>query len=127
MMAVLVDHNMEGQADLLFSMLQSREWATLLNIAFVWFTDIGLPKTATDREVWWRAQDQRMILLTANRRMIGPDSLEQTIREENIATSLPVLTVGVLDRLEEREYREACADRIAEIVVDLDRYLGVGR
>lgn len=124
---VLVDHNMEGQAALLFSALQSREWATLLNIEFVRFTDIGLPKASTDREVWRQAQDQQMIRLTANRRMIGPDSLEQTIREENTATSLPILTVGVVDRLEERGYREVCADRVAEIVVDLERYLGVGR
>lgn len=68
-----------------------------------------------------------MLLLTANRSMTGQDTLEETIRQENTPTSLPVLTVGVVERLELRSYREDVADRVAEIVFDLDRYLGVGR
>jgi hypothetical protein len=40
-----------------------------------------------------------MLLLTANRRMAGLDSLEQTIREEGTLDSLPVLTVGDVESL----------------------------
>jgi hypothetical protein len=36
--------------------------------------------------------------------------LEQTLREENTPTSLPILTIGSVNRLDEREYREECAD-----------------
>ena len=43
-----------------------------------------------------------MYLLTDNRNMEGDHSLEQTIRDENTATSLPVLTIGRVDRLEVR-------------------------
>jgi hypothetical protein len=61
--------------------------------------------------------------------MKGEDSLEETIREENIATSLPVLTIGSVDRvINERDYCEQCAIRIAEIIIDLEeKYLGTGR
>ena len=50
-----------------------------------------------------------MILLTSNRRRREEDSLEQTLREENTATSLPVLTIGNAERMIERRYRERCA------------------
>ena len=59
--------------------------------------------------------------------MRGEDSLTLTIREESTPSSLPVLTIGSLDRLVEREYRRRCATRLVEIVLDLDTYLGVGR
>jgi hypothetical protein len=59
--------------------------------------------------------------------MVGPDSLEQTIREENTPTALPVLTIGRIERLDERAYREACSWRLLEIAIDLENYLGAGR
>jgi len=48
-----------------------------------------------------------MILLTANRNMENENSLEQTLKEENISTSLPVLTVRQ-ERMKQRIYREQC-------------------
>jgi hypothetical protein len=54
-------------------------------------------------------------------------SLEQTIREENTLTSLPVLTIGNVKRMVERLYREDCETRLVEIVLDLENYKGVGR
>jgi hypothetical protein len=80
----------------------------------------------SDREVWRFAQERSM-LLTDNRNMDDADSLEQTIRDENTVTSLPVLTIGSLDRIGDREYRERCALRLFEIVLDLDQHLGRGR
>ncbi|OLP20205.1 hypothetical protein BST81_01880 [Leptolyngbya sp. 'hensonii'] len=59
--------------------------------------------------------------------MNGENSLEQVIREENTPTSLPVLTIGSVHRLSEREYREDCAVSIAEIALEIDNYLGAGR
>jgi hypothetical protein len=59
--------------------------------------------------------------------MVGEDSLEQTIRDENTPTCLPVVTVSVVDRLEERAYREQCAERLAEIILDIENNLGLGR
>jgi hypothetical protein len=53
--------------------------------------------------------------------------LEQTIRDENTVTSLPVITISRADRVIEPAYRERCAIRFLEIVLDLPDYLGTGR
>jgi len=82
---------------------------------------------SSDRLVWCYAQEQEMMILTANRNMKGDDSLEQVMREENTENSFPVLTIGNLERLSEAEYRERCAERLIEIAVDIDNYKGVGR
>ena len=68
-----------------------------------------------------------MMILTANRNMKGEDSLEKVMREENTPTSFPVITIGNLDRIDEYDYREQCVDRIVEIIIDINNYLGVGR
>ena len=68
-----------------------------------------------------------MLLLTDNRNMIGPDSLEQTIRSENRGDSLPVITLSRANRMVEQVYRERCAMRVLDIILELDNYLGTGR
>jgi hypothetical protein len=127
MMTVLVDHNMEGQAVLLWGTLATEGWLDLMSLRLLTFADVGLPVDSDDRTVWRFVQTQRMILLTNNRSMKGPDSLEQTIREEGTATTLPVITIGSLERLDEKLYREQCAIRLVEIALDVDVYEGVTR
>lgn len=127
MITVLADRNIEGQALLLWGTLGAAGWLELVPMRLVRFEEVGLPHDSTDRDVWRFAQANRMLLLTDNRNMAGTDSLEQTIREENSATSYPVITVGRGDRLIERAYRERCAARLIEIVLYLDDYLGAGR
>ena len=127
MITVLVDHNMEGQAALLWGTLAADGWLDLIPLRLVTFVDVDLPLSSDDRTVWRFTQTQRMILLTDNRSMKGTNSLEQTLREEVEPTSLPVITVSNLRRLNEREYREACAERLVEILLDLEAYLGTSR
>lgn len=127
MIRVLVDHNMEGQALLLWGALAAEGWLALLPVPLRSFGDVGLSFDTSDREVWRFAQEREMVLLTANRSLKGVDSLERTLREEVGSESLPVLTVGQPERMEEREYRQACAVRLMEIFLDLDTYRGVGR
>lgn len=74
-------------------------WADLCQIEMLMFADVGLDYDSNDREVWRFAQVNCMILLTANRNMIGKDSLEQTLREENTPDSLPVITIGRAESL----------------------------
>ncbi len=95
------------------------ELPDIIDMRMVMFADIGLPENSNDRVVWRFAQKNRMILLTDNRSDNEDDSLEQTIREENNLDSLPVLTIGCLDRMKENHYRVRCAERIAEIVLDM--------
>jgi hypothetical protein len=118
---------MEGYATLLRGTLAAEGWLELVPLRFVTLADLGLPVTSTDRAVWRRAQAEQMLLLTNNRNMDDEHSLVRTMREESTLASLPVITVGSLDRLMQQDYRRRCAERLEEIVLDLHRYLGTGR
>lgn len=127
MITILVDYHLEGKARRLWSTLSADGWVELVETQFVTLAQVGLPATANDRAIWRYVQAQGMLLLTGNRNMKGDDSLEQTLREENMPTSLPVLTVGTPERLDEHDYRVKCAERLTEVVLYLERYRGVGR
>jgi hypothetical protein len=127
-MIFLVDHNLEGHGLLLSGSLTNQGWTDLFIIRFVLLEEMDLPVTSSDRVVWRFAQANQMILLTANRSMKGKDSLEQVLREENTPTSLPVATIGDADRvLTDADYRDLCANRLLEIALYLDNYLGTRR
>jgi hypothetical protein len=127
-MIFLIDHNLRGHALVFFGAIASEGWLDVFPIRFVTFTEIDLPIDSDDRLVWRLAQKNQMILLTANRSMKGKDSLEQVMREENILTSLPVITIGNADRLlNDFEYRGRCVESLIEIVLDIDSYRGARR
>lgn len=126
-MNFLIDYNLTGDAVLFWGTLSAEGWLDLLSIRFFTFQEVKLPMDSSDRVVWQFAQTNQMILVTANRNMKGDNSLEQTIREENTPTSLPILTIGNPDRFDESNYRQKCATRLIEILFDLENYKGVGR
>lgn len=127
-MNFLIDHNLKGHAIVLLGNLISSGWLDLIPIRFFTFEDVELPIDSDDRVVWRFAQSNQMILLTANRSMKGKDSLEKVMREENTPVSLPVITVGNINRLlAEPDYRECCVTRLVEIVVDIEDYRGIRR
>jgi hypothetical protein len=126
-MLILVDYNLTGYIVLFQGTLATEGWLDLLSIRFVTLKAAGLAADTDDRSIWEFAQSNQMLLLTANRNAKGENSLEQTIREEGDETSLPVLTIGSLDRLIEREYRERCSARIVDVILDVENYLGVSR
>lgn len=111
----------------LWGTLAAEGWLDMFPLSLATFEKVGLPFDSNDRSVWRFAQANGMLLLTNNRNMKGQDSLEQALREENTARSLPVLTIGNVERLRERTYREQCATRLVEIGLDLENYLGTGR
>src|SRR5437763_10755825 len=127
MISVLVDHNIEGQALLLQGHLAAEGWLALLPMRFLALTQVGLSIESTDREVWRFAQEREMLLLTANRRRRGPESLAQVIREENTPQARPVVTIADADRVMEKPYRERCGIRLVEIILDLENYIGTAR
>ncbi|MBW4542897.1 MAG: ACP S-malonyltransferase [Symplocastrum torsivum CPER-KK1] len=127
-MIFLIDHNLEGHALILLGNIANQGWLELLPIRFVTFKEMELSIDSSDRMVWRIAEANQMILMTANRSMKGEESLEQVLREENTPNSLPVITIGSLDRLlDERDYRNRCVDRLLEILLDIENYMGVGR
>lgn len=111
----------------LWGTLAAEGWLEFFPLRLATFAQVGLPADSNDRTVWRFAQAQGMILLTHNRNMKGVDSLEQTIREENMPTFLPVVTIGRVERLREKSYRERCAIRLVEICLEVENYLGAGR
>ena len=126
-MQFLIDHNLIGELDLLTGALHATGWLLLIEIQLITFSDANLPYDLDDRSLWRFAQERGMILLTENRNMDGPDSLEETMRRECEATSLPVLTISSRRRLGDANYRRRCAEKLIEIVIDLERYRGVSR
>lgn len=79
--AILIDHNIEGQAVQLWDTLKAQGWLDLFHLDMVMFTDVGLAIDSSDREVWRFAQTNQLILLTGNRNMDNEDALELTMRE----------------------------------------------
>ncbi|MBW4693064.1 MAG: ACP S-malonyltransferase [Lyngbya sp. HA4199-MV5] len=127
-MNFLIDYNLAGHAEILLGNIASQGWLELLPIRFFTFKEMNLSINSNDRIVWQLAQANQMILLTANRSMKGENSLEQVLREENTKDSFPVITIGDANRfLADRLYRNRCADRILEIVLEIEIWMGVGR
>jgi predicted nuclease of predicted toxin-antitoxin system len=127
-MNFLVDHNLRGHSVVLAGSFSASGWLDLLSIRFVLFEEVGLVDTSDDRVVWRCAQAHQMILITANRSMKGKNSLEEVMRKENTSTSLPIVTIGNIDRLlAEPEYRDRCVNRLVDIVLDIDDYRGSRR
>lgn len=127
-MIFLIDHNFKGHARVLLGSIASQGWLDFVQIRFVMFEEVGLSIDSNDRVVWRLAQQNQMILLTANRSMKDEDSLEQVMREENTPNSLPVVTIGNADRvLNDSIYRERCVDRLVEIAIYAGNYMGARR
>lgn len=93
-----------------------------------WFGELGLAEDATDAQVWQACQDNEVVLITGNRNAESPESLEVTIRQLNNDRCLPVLTLADQDRvLRDRSYAGTVAERLLEILYDLDNLRGSGR
>ena len=127
-MIFLIDHNLKGHALVWVGAIATQGWLDIVPMQFVTFAEMDLSINSDDRTVWRLAQENQMILLTANRSMEGKDSLEQVLREENTSESLPVITVSNADRLlNDSEYRGRCVESLVEIVLDIDTYRGARR
>jgi len=130
MQVILSDHNCEGHAKAIFDvLLYDATWLKLVPMHLRWFRDIKLSTKAKDEDVWQFCQERGYILLTGNRTAKDKhQSLEMAVRRLVTPDSLPVLTIGNLQRvLADPAYCRACAERLAEIVDELYKYRGVTR
>jgi hypothetical protein len=105
----------------------SEGWAELAVLRIVTFAEVSLPFETSDQKVWEFAQKRQMVLLTANRNKDGEESLQQAILEQNRPESYPIVTIANAARMVERDYRNRCATKLAEICIEIERYLGTGR
>lgn len=126
---ILSDENCVGHARAIFYAFKRLGYQELLELELKTFDSVGLVEGTADEIVWQFCQDNRYLLLTGNRTTKdGHQSLEMVIRHLITSNSLPVLTIGDLERtLIDMNYCERCAERLAVIVLDLDDYLGITR
>ena len=111
MQRILSDKNCERHARTILYAFLNLGYGDIVSIELSMFSDVGLPNNADDEEVWKFCQKNGYLLLTGNRRTVDGDaSLELAARRLFTETSLPILTIGDLDRvLLDRKYCEQCA------------------
>ena len=107
--------------------LRETGWESDLSIAFVRLRDLALSEETSDQDIWRFAQHHRLLLITSNRNQENATSLQATIERENTPEALPVLTLSQANRLLLPDYRQQAAHKLAEVVMYLENYLGVGR
>ena len=131
MPAIMADHDVEGQMQVLLRLLTSSEWEALwtdLSVHVESFASLGIPTNTPDVALWRLCQTQEILLITGNRNKAGPEALEAVIERENMSTNLPVLTIAAPPRVfSSRAYAERVVTRLLEMLLDLEQYRGTGR
>lgn len=129
--SLLADANIQGQIAYLVARMRSEHWQVFwdgLDLQYVTFSEVGLRADDPDDLVWQCCQDKNLLLLTDNRNATGPTSLEATIRTKNTTASLPVFTIGNVQRVvHSNTYADQVIGRFFEYLLDLDNMRGTGR
>ncbi len=100
MQIILSDHNCVGQAESIFFALNRLKLLEIVPMTLITFDEVGLKHDADDETVWKFCQQQGYLLLTGNRSTKdGSLSLELSVRRLIQDSSLPVLTIGRLNRV----------------------------
>ena len=111
--------------------MRSGTWVDFWNhlgLAAYHFEDVGLEPNSTDLEIWQTCQSRQLIFITNNRNEDSDDSLEATIRRLNTADSLPVFTIGDLDRFRKsKEYAHNALETLYDYLLRIDEVRGTGR
>ena len=111
--------------------MQSRVWAefwTPLGLVYKHFDDVGLSPESSDFEIWQVCQAEQLVLITDNRNLDSPDSLEATIRQYNQPDSLPVFTISDMTAFSaSRSYAEKVLEHLYDYLLRIDEVRGTGR
>lgn len=131
MKAILGDYNLQGHVRVLVRVWEEeprRFFWDRLGLTVCTFGQLGLPPETPDDELWRLCRREQIALLTANRNMDTPTSLEAVIRAENRPDCLPVFTIADADRMfESRDYAVRVAEKLLEHLVFIDNVRGAGR
>lgn len=102
MITLLSDKNCEGHTRELYHVLIREGWTALLDIRLATFKDVDLND--------------------------GDDSLEMVTQRLLTVSTLPVLTIGKLEKvMRDTHYRDACAETIALVIFELHKFRGIPR
>jgi hypothetical protein len=128
---ILADVNAVGQVAYLIQQMQAEYWAdfwTALGLVHKRFADVGLTATSSDLDIWRTCQAEQLVLITDNRNLDSPDSLEAAIRQYNAPDSLPVFTIGDLDKFgSSRDYFDLVLESLYDYLLRIDTLRGTGR
>jgi len=128
---LIADHNIAGIVDRVVATMQNEPYRLFwesLGIGYIHFEDIGLVPTTPDSEVWKGCRELNLLLITDNRNHEGTDSLNATIQSRSCPDSIPVATIGSVDRLRtSRAYLELFIDGLYDTVTNINSLLGTGR
>ncbi len=131
MLKVMADIDAEGHLTVLLRIWESEAWSEVwrfLGVKIVTFPKVGLEPNATDECVWQVWQSNEIVWITNNRNQDSPTSLESTIRANNDTHSVPVITLADGPRLlTEPTYAVKAAEKILNILFDLESFRGSGR
>lgn len=110
-------------------MLRYQGYTSLAEMTLVHFRDIGLDPSTDDEIIWQLCQTNGYLLLTGNRTTTDKHrSLKFVVRRLLTPNSLPIVTISNLKRVEaDLAYCERCAERLTEIVLDLENLRGTPR
>jgi hypothetical protein len=128
---ILADANSLGQIEALVHQMQVGTWAdfwTGFGLSLKHFEDVGLTVESSDLEIWMICQAEQLILITDNRNLDSPDSLEATIRHYNQPDSLPVFTISSMSSFNtSRTYAEKVLEDLYDYLMRIDEVRGTGR
>ena len=131
MKGILADINVGKQRRAILAIWSSDTWRDLWNdlgLSVVSFPTLGLSYDSPDHLIWRTCQREELVLVTGNRNDDVPDSLEATIRAENLPSSLPVITIANANRvLHDRVYAEKVAESLLDYLLRIDEVRGAGR
>lgn len=131
MPAILSDHDVEGQLNLLYSIWTSPDWIELwemLDCRIYTFRNLGIVRETSDSDLWRLCQARQLVLLTGNRNANSEESLELASQRLSQLDSLPVITIADTQRVTfDRKYAERVAGQIVEFLYDLENLRGTRR
>ena len=131
MPAIMADHDVEGDFDIVLRTLMSGEWSDLwneLNYDVESFMSLGISDDTSDVDLWRLCQERQIILITGNRNREGPISLQYAIEQFNTPACLPVLTLGDPGRaIRSQDYLHRLVARLVEYLIDIESVRGAGR
>jgi hypothetical protein len=129
--AILSDINIQGNIELLVSLMSGEPWKEFwedVKVPSLKFSDVGLAADARDNTVWHLCQAEQLVLITGNRNARGPDSLQETIRLHNTDNSLPVLTLADDQQVfHSRAYADRVIERLLDFLDRIELLRGTGR
>jgi len=128
---VLLDEHLDGYLSFLESLTFNDLWREIadgIHLNYVRLRDVGIASGTSDRDIWRVCQSQGFYLLTDNRSQTDEDALGIVMLTEGTSQSLPVFTIGDMDRFRtERTYAESLVERLLEYLFNPERIHGTGR